>query len=90
MIQCEKCGLCVLEVKCPLSSAHSHPYEANLQYLLEKNGSASPTQLVLKHNYAYFAQTQGQMAVTGAKWADFFVYSTHGHHLECLTFDVGY
>jgi len=87
IVLCGKCGKGVLEVKCPLSSAHTHPYNANLPYLVTDGSSHK---LILKKSHAYYSQVQGQMAVTGATWADFFVYSSHGYHLERILFDDQY
>lgn len=87
VIKCDKCGNGVLEIKCPISSAHLHPHAAKLSYLAR---GESESDFVLRKNHAYYAQIQGQMAITGATWADFFVYSTHGHHLERVSFDVSY
>ena len=46
-------------------------------YLEEVNGEPK-----LKRNHHYYAQVQGQMGVTGAKWLDFIVYTSKGMSIE--------
>ena len=41
-------------------------------------------------SHRYYTQVQGQMNVTKTNWADFFVYSTHGHILERIKFDPNF
>ena len=36
----------------------------------------------------YYFQIQTQLAVTGCDFCDFFVYTTHGHHLERIEFNA--
>ena len=45
------------------------------------------TQCRLKRDHAYYAQVQGQMGVTGAKWCDFIVYTSKGMYVERIAFD---
>ena len=44
----------------------------------------------LKSNHSYYAQVQGQMAITQKKWCDFFVYTAHGYYLERILFNEAY
>jgi len=44
-------------------------------------------QIMLKRSHQYYAQIQGQMAITERKWCHFFVYSKEGVHLEVINFD---
>ena len=48
------------------------------------------TQCRLKRDHAYYAQVQGQMGVTGAKWCDFIVYTSKGMYVERIAFDPNY
>lgn len=64
-----------------------HPYAANLPYI---ETQSSTEQKMLKKHHPYYAQVHGQMAMTGALWCDFFVYSSHGHHMERIAFDEEY
>ena len=43
--------------------------------------------LALKCRHAYFAQIQGQMAITGRSYCDFFVYTVNGQFHERVLFD---
>ena len=38
----------------------------------------------LKRDHAYYAQVQGQIGVTGAKWCDFITYTSKGIYIEKL------
>lgn len=40
----------------------------------------------LKEDHAYYAQVQGQMGITGAKWCDFVVYTQKGMPIERIPF----
>ncbi|CAH3149112.1 unnamed protein product [Pocillopora meandrina] len=46
--------------------------------------------IVLKEKHAYFAQIQGQMAVTKRTWCHFLVYTQKGYHLELIKFNNDY
>lgn len=61
------------EVKCPYTKYHVTPPDAcsDPKFCMEKT---SDTECKLKEDYPYYAQVQGQMAVTGARWCDFIVY----------------
>ena len=39
---------------------------------------------------AYYAQVQGQIGVTGAKWCDFITYTSKGIYIERIAFDPAY
>lgn len=41
----------------------------------------------LKEDHPYYAQVQGQMAVTGARWCDFIVYTSKGIYIQRILFD---
>lgn len=67
----------LIEIKCPFKYCDLHPEEASRQtdffcIISMKIGR----QLVeLKHNHPYFAQVQGQLAITERSWCDFVVYT---------------
>ena len=44
----------------------------------------------LRHNHAYFAQVQGQMAVGGRPWCDFVVFTNKGISVERIDADSVY
>lgn len=41
----------------------------------------------MKTEHEYYAPAQGQLAITGAAWCDFFVYTFKGISIERITFD---
>ena len=67
----------LIEIKCPFKYCDLYPEEASRQTdffctLSMKDGR----QIVeLKHNHPYFAQIQGQLAITERSWCDFVVYT---------------
>ena len=85
VIECSCCGKGVLEVKCPYSIAEEFPGPANLNYLVNNNGK-----ITLKKNHAYYAQVQGQLAITKREWCDFIVYTQKGYLIEKIYLDRDY
>lgn len=77
------------EVKCPYTKFHVTPLDAcsDPAFCMEKT---SETECSLKKSHPYYAQVQGQMAITGAKWCDFIVYTNVGIHIERIPFDLLY
>lgn len=67
----------LLEIKCPVKPLAECSY---LSRTADGNWS-------LKTNHNYYFQIIMQMAVTGLKWCQFFVWHADGHHLECIRFD---
>ncbi|XP_078681473.1 uncharacterized protein LOC144916267 [Branchiostoma floridae x Branchiostoma belcheri] len=84
LVECKCCdppnGL--LEIKCPLSIAHSDPKTNTPKYLLDNDGV-----LILSHTHGYYSQVQMQMMVTNTTWCDFFVYTHTGYHWERIPAD---
>lgn len=85
MLECSCCGKGVMEIKCPYSIVNEIPPQQNLPYLVNSDGNA-----LLKHNHQYFAQIQGQMAVTGRHWCLFLVYTNKGQYVETIQFNKQY
>ena len=87
LVSCSCCGDGLLEVKCPLvgkcDTCHNFCV-CNLPRYLE----ISDGKLSLKVNSAYYAQVQGQLAMTGRNWCDFFVYTVNGHFSQRISFDA--
>ena len=85
------CTVCfgLAEVKCPHTKFHVTPLEAcsDPNFVMEK---ISDTKCRLKRDHAYYAQVQGQMGVTGAKWCDFIVYTSKGLYIKRIAFDPTY
>ena len=72
---CLCCGHFVVEIKCPYSICETVPTSDNLTYLYEVETENGHKSEMLKQNHSYYAQVQGQMAITGIKRAYFFVYT---------------
>ncbi|KAI8498028.1 ubiquitin-like protein-specific isopeptidase [Branchiostoma belcheri] len=73
VLSCKCHGQRVAELKCPMSCKDTAPSPTILPYLYESSDG-----LKLKTNHGYYAQCQGQMALTGYKLCSFYVYSPHG------------
>ena len=76
----------IAEVKCPYTKQHVTPLDAcrDENFFMEK---ISETEFKLKEDHASFAQVQGQMSVTGARWCDFVVYTTRGLYVQRVPFN---
>ena len=82
------CSICfgLAEVKCPHTKFNVTPLDAcsDPDFFMEK---IDEKHCRLKRNNAYYAQVQGQMGITGAKWCDFIVYTSKGLYVERIAFD---
>lgn len=76
----------ILEVKCPSSKAAVIPLDAcaDPKFFCRRVGD----QCRLKTDHEYYAQVQGQLAITGAAWCDFVVYTFKGMLIQRITFDL--
>jgi len=86
-VGCEDCfGLA--EVKCPWTKANVDPLDAcsDTSFCMEKTGEKT----CLKQTSEYYAQVQGQMGITGAKWCDFIVYTRRGIYIQRVPFNKEY
>lgn len=84
-ISCPEDQFGLVEIKCPSSKFGVTPAEACSDphfYLEIKDGKPK-----LKKDHIYYDQVQGQMALTGAKWCDFVVYTSRGLSIERIHFD---
>ena len=75
------------EVKCPYSSRSMTPTEACSKphfFCTLCPNSSTP---VLKKSHQYYAQVQGQMAITKREWCDFVIYTDKGLSIERIHFD---
>ncbi|CAH1265590.1 Hypp3211 [Branchiostoma lanceolatum] len=75
----------VAEIKCPHSCKDTMPSANVLNYLYDSSDGVK-----LKTNHAYYAQCQGQMALTGCKLCSFYVFSKYGSIKINLEFDEKY
>ena len=77
----------IIEIKCPYKYRCITPREAtqsgDKDFCLEMVND----QILLKRGHAYYMQVQGQMALCGAQWCDFVVYTFKGMHIERISFD---
>lgn len=75
----------VIEVKCPYSARDKSLTEAakSEKFMSRLHDGA----LKLKHDHEYYYQVQGQMAITGAQWCDFVIYTKAGIAIERIPFD---
>ena len=85
LVECSCCGKGILEVKCPFCIANDIPTHLNLDDLVRIND-----EVTLKRKHSYYAQVQGQLAVTKREWCHFLVYTKTGYHLECIQLDKDY
>ena len=84
-VHCTCCGAGLSEIKCPLSIADEIPSAANLPYLVECDNITT-----LKKDHAYYAQIQGQLALSKRKYCDFFVFTHVGYFMQRIYFDNSY
>ena len=85
LIECSCCGEAVVEIKNPFSIANEIPSVDNLSYLSMCNG-----QVALKQQHQYFAQVQGEMAITKRPLCYFFVHTQKSYYLEMIRFNATY
>ncbi|XP_070555668.1 uncharacterized protein [Ptychodera flava] len=86
VVSCKCCEVGLMECKCPFRIRHSVPSVYNLDYIqLDDSGS-----IKLKRNHLYFAQIQGQMAITGTQWCDLFIFTFAGNLTLRVNFDEKY
>ena len=85
IVECSCSGKGVLGIKFPYSIVDESPTPENLSYLIYSNG-----QVTLKKKHHYFAQIQGQIAITKRKWCHVLFYTQRGMHLETIQFDAEY
>ena len=73
-------------MKCPYTKFHVSPLDAcsDPVFCMEKT---SDNECCLKNSHPYYAQIQGQMDVTGAKWCDFILYTNVGLYIQRIPFD---
>ena len=76
-----------MEIKCPYSAWDTTPIKA-AQIIPSFSCQIYNGALLLKKNHNYYYQVQGQLAITGAKWCDFCVYTPHGLSIQRITLDT--
>ena len=75
------------EVKCPYTKFHVSPIDtcSDPKFYMEKTRESH---CKLKESHPYYAQVQGQMGVTGARWCDFIVYTNFGIYVQRIPFNA--
>ena len=78
----------IIEVKCPSTKSAVTPLDAcsDPKFFCAKVDN----HCCLKIDQEYYAQVQGQMAITGAAWCDFIVYTFKGMSIQRIVFDQHY
>jgi hypothetical protein len=78
----------LVEVKCPETKYRVTPLDACSDPKFCSHEVAGIPQL--KHDHDYYAQIQGQLGVTQAKWCDFVIYTDKGLSIERIKYDHQY
>ena len=78
----------LVEVKCPETKYRVSPLDACSDPKFYLHEIAGKPQLRRDHNY--YAQVQGQLGVTQAKWCDFLIYTSRGLGIERIKYDHQY
>ena len=76
----------IIEVKCPFKARDMTPTEAS-QKLNNFMSTIKDGTLDLRTTHDYYLQIQGQMALTGATWCDFVIYTKKGLSVQRIRFD---
>ena len=79
----------IAEVKCPYASRDLTPFEAAEFHKDDKNFPLKKEngRFSLKDDCPHMIQVQAQMAITGAKWCDYILYTIKGMHIERVLFN---
>ena len=80
----------LVEVKCPYRVRESTPLKAAREIKTFCSSQGEDGYLHLKRDHEYFVQVQGHMALTGARWCDFVIYTKHGLSVERISFDCDF
>jgi len=80
----------LVEIKCPYKYRNHYPFNTARESdfcctLVTKSDGCSI--LELKRSHHYFAQVQGQMAITERKWCGFVIYTVKGVSTERILYD---
>ena len=78
----------IMEIKCPEKHKDEDPLTAcHDPHFCCKLENGVPT---LKKDHAYYTQVQGQLALTGAEWCDFVVYTHKGLIIQRIYFESAF
>lgn len=79
------------EIKCPYKYRDITPQDASKQtdFCCKLSTRCDATTVVeLKRTHPYYAQIQGQLAITERKWCDFVIFTTKGICVERIEYDA--
>lgn len=76
----------IIEVKCSFKARDMTPTEAS-QQLNNFMSTIKDGALDLSTTHDYYLQIQGQMALTGATWCDFVIYTKKGVSVQRIQLD---
>lgn len=81
-----------LEIKCPYTWRHNLIHEACQDPNFPCAMVDGVPRLKRDHKQGYYAQVQGQLALSGLPWCDFVVYlsGSHSLHVERICFNADY
>ena len=79
----------ILEIKCPYSAREMTISEA-CQKISSFSCLSTEGGIKLAHSHNYYYQVQGQLAITGAQWCDFYVYTPIESHIERIVPDLDF
>ena len=83
----------VVEIECPFKYCDMSPEDACSQpdfYCTLESQADGTMNARLKRSHNYFAQVQGQMAITGRHWCHFVLYTKIGLSVETIMFDENF
>jgi hypothetical protein len=72
IVECDCCGKGVIEIKCPFKYRNEDPSkipQLDTNFFLDSNG-------IIKDSHSYYAQIQGQMAITNRDFCDLIVWTS--------------
>ena len=78
----------IVEIKCPEGKRDCCPAAATTDQKFSIEQISGTYRL--RRDTEYYAQVQGQMALTGSEWCDFVVYTEKGMVIERILFDSQY
>ena len=91
----DTCCIGCLEIKCPYSIDGNITVEMSPQNIAEKFDDfflkkGADGELYLPHSHCYYAQVQGELAITNKEWCDFVVFSNNEVVVDRILADLEY
>lgn len=85
IVECDCCGPCILEIKCPYTRRQKKLVTLIDNFFLVANEEGGVS---LDHSHQYYFQVQAQLGVTKLKSAYFVVMTEVDMHIEKINFDA--